>query len=91
MIKPSDLYITKEEFDKIILDGEFKFMKERAEMDPKDRENCVQFWVDLTPNDIPTEYIYDLQESYYDAGWGNVQVVFVNDRTTSLMIYLSMD
>ena len=91
MIKPSDLYITKEEFNKIILDGEFKFMKERAEMDPKDRENCVQFWVDLTPNDIPTEYIYDLQESYYDAGWGNVQVVFVDDRTTSLMIYLSMD
>lgn len=91
MIKPSDLYITKEEFNKIILDGEFKFMKERAEMDPTDRENCVQFWVDLTPNDIPTEYIYDLQESYYDAGWGNVQVVFVDDRTTSLMIYLSMD
>lgn len=90
MIKPSDLYITKEEFDKIILDGEFKFMKERAEMDPKDRKNCVQFWVSLTPNDVPVEYIYDLQESYYDAGWGNVQVVFVDDRTTSLMIYLSM-
>lgn len=91
MIKPSDLYITKEEFNKIILDGEFEFMKERAEMAPEDRENCVQFWVPLTPSDVPTEYIYDLQESYYDAGWGNVQVVFVDDRTTSLMIYLSMD
>lgn len=91
MIKPSDLYITKEEFNKIILDGEFKFMKERAEMDPEDRENCVQFWVPLTPSDVPTEYIYDLQESYYDAGWGNVQVEFVNDRTTSLMIYLSAE
>lgn len=91
MIKPSDLYITKEEFNKIILDGEFEFMKERAEMDPKDRKKCVQFWVPLTPNDIPVEYIYDLQESYYDAGWGNVQVVFVDDRTTSLMIYLSAE
>lgn len=91
MIKPSDLYITKEEFNKIILDGEFKFMKERAEMDPEDRENCVQFWVPLTSNDIPVEYIYELEESYINAGWGNVQVVFVNDRTTSLMIYLPMD
>lgn len=91
MIKPSDLYITKEEFNKIILDGEFEFMKKRAEMDPKDRKNCVQFWVPLTPSDVPTEYIYDLQESYYDAGWGNVQVVFVDDRTTSLMIYLSAE
>lgn len=43
MIKPSDLYITKEEFNKIILDGEFKFMKERAEMDPKDRKNVFNF------------------------------------------------
>lgn len=91
MIKPSDLYITKEEFEKIILDGEFKFMKERTEMDPEDRENCVQFWVSLTPNDIPVEYIYELEESYVNAGWNNVQVEFVNDRTTSLMIYLSMD
>ena len=91
MIKPSDLYITKEEFNKIILDGEFKFMKERAEMDPKDRKKCVQFWVPLTSNDIPVEYIYELEESYINAGWDNVQVVFVNDRTTSLMIYLSID
>lgn len=91
MIKPSDLYITKEEFNKIILDGEFKFMKERAEMDPKDRENCVQFWVPLTPSDVPVEYIYDLEESYFNAGWKNVQVVFVDDRTQSLMVYLSMN
>ena len=91
MIKPSDMYISKEEFEKIILDSEFKFMKERAEMDPKDRKKCVQFWVPLTPNDIPVEYIYDLQASYFDAGWRNVQVVFVSDRTTSLMVYLSMD
>lgn len=91
MIKPSDLYITKEEFNKIILDCEFKFMKDRAEMKPEDRQKCVQFWVSLTPNDVPVEYIYELEESYVNAGWDNVQVVFVNDITTSLMIYLSMD
>ena len=91
MIKPSDLYITKEEFDKIILDGEFEFMKEHAEMDPKDRKKCVQFWVPLAPNNVPVEYIYDLEESYFNAGWKNVQVVFVNDRTQSLMVYLSMN
>ena len=91
MIKPNDLYITEEEFDKIILDAEVEFMKERSKTPPENRKSCVQFWVKLTPADIPVEYVYKLEESYVNAGWDNVQVVFVDDAPTKLMVYLSMD
>lgn len=91
MIKPTDLYMSKEDFDKIILDAEVEFMKQRASYAPKDRQKYVQFWVDVSPADIPKNYIDDLEDSYFNAGWDNVQVEFVNDRTTSLMVLLSQD
>lgn len=91
MIKPTDLYMSKEDFDKIILDAEVEFMNQRASYAPKDRENCVQFWVDIGPGEIPNSYIDDLENAYFNAGWDNVQVEFVNDRTTSLMVLLSQD
>lgn len=91
MIKPTDLHMTKEEFDKIILDAEVEFMNQRASYAPKDRQKYVQFWVNIGPGEIPKNYIDDLEESYFNAGWDNVQVKFVNDRTMSLMVLLSQD
>lgn len=91
MIKPTDLYMSKEDFDKIILDAEVEFMNQRASHAPKDRQKCVQFWVDIGPGEIPNSYIDDLENAYFNAGWDNVQVEFVNDRTTSLMVLLSQD
>lgn len=91
MIKPADLYMTKEEFDKIILDAEVEFMNQRASDAPKDRQKYVQFWVNIDPSEIPKSYIDDLEVAYFNAGWNNVQVKFVNDRTTSLMVLLSQN
>lgn len=91
MIKHTDLYMSKEDFDKIILDAEVKFMEQRASLAPKDREKYVQFWVDVSPSEIPNSYIDDLEDTYFAAGWDNVQVKFVNDRTPSLMVLLSQD
>lgn len=42
MISPNILYITKEEFDKLVLDAEAAFMKERSNQKPEDRERYVQ-------------------------------------------------
>lgn len=91
MIKPTDLYMSKEDFDKIILDAEVKFMEQRASLPPKDRQKCVQFWVNVSPAEIPNSYIDALENAYFNAGWDNVQVEFVNDRTVSLMVLLSQD
>lgn len=88
MIRPEDLKITKEEFDKIILDAEAEFMKTRAQHDAKNRERYVQFWVNLSPVNVQMEWIDELENSYKNAGWQHVEVKFVHDRTIALMIFL---
>ena len=48
MITPDILYITKEEFDRLVLDAEAKFMRERANQKPEERERCVQMWLEYS-------------------------------------------
>ena len=37
MINPNILFISKEEFDRLVLDAEEKFMKERANKKPEEK------------------------------------------------------
>ena len=90
MIAPNILFITQEEFDRLVLDAEAKFMKERAEKKIEDRETCVQFWVHIAHKLVPSNYLYDLEMSYRNAGWNRVRVEFQKDRTESIYVYLSM-
>ena len=90
MIAPNILFITQEEFDRLVLDAEAKFMKERAEKKIEDREPCVQFWVRIAHKLVPENYLYDLEMSYRKAGWNRVRVEFQKDRTESIYVYLAM-
>lgn len=90
MISPNILFITQEEFDRLVLDAEAKFMKERAEKKAEDRETYVQLWVHIQHKLVPENYLYDLEMSYRKAGWNRVRVEFQKDRTESIYIYLAM-
>ena len=90
MISPNILFITQEEFDRLVLDAEAKFMKERAEKKVEDRETCVQFWVRIAHKLVPENYLYELEMSYRNAGWNRVRVEFQKDRTESIYVYLAM-
>lgn len=90
MIAPNILFITQEEFDRLVLDAEAKFMKERAEKKIEDRETCVQFWVHIAHTLVPENYLYELEMSYRNAGWNRVRVEFQKDRTESIYVYLAM-
>ena len=90
MISPNILFISKEEFDRLVLDAEAKFMKERAEKKIEDRESCVQLWIHIQHKLVPENYLYDLEMSYRKAGWNRVRVEFQKDRTESIYVYLSM-
>lgn len=90
MITPDILYITKEEFDRLVLDAEEKFMKERANQKPEEREKCVQMWLNISHSVVPENYLHELKMSYKDAGWNIVKVEYQKDRTEKIYIYLSM-
>ena len=90
MITPNILYITKEEFDRLVLDAEEKFMKERANQKPEEREKCVQMWLDISRAVVPENYLYELKTSYRNAGWNIVKVEYQKDRTEKIYIYLSL-
>jgi len=90
MIAPNILFITQEEFDRLVLDAEAKFMKERANQKPEEREKCVQLWVHISHAIVPSNYLYDLEMSYRKAGWNRVRVEYQKDRSESIYIYLAM-
>ena len=90
MITPDILFISKEEFDRLVLDAEEKFMKERANQKPYEREKCVQIWLDIPHIAVPENYLYELKMSYRNAGWNIVKVEYQKDRTEKIYIYLAM-
>ena len=90
MITPNNIFITKEEFDRLVLDAEENFMKERSNQKPEERENCVRLWVDIPHALVPENYLNELKKSYKDAGWNGVKVEYQKDRTESIYIYLVM-
>lgn len=90
MITPNILFISKEEFDRLVLDAEEKFMKERANQKPDEREKCVQLWLNIPHAIVPENYLYALEMLYRKAGWNRVRVEYQKDRTENIYIYLAM-
>lgn len=86
ILVPSDLYYTYEEFFNLVNQCEREWYQEK-----KSNESCVQYWIKVSPQKVNPNYIKLLKESYTEAGWDNVEVKWVNDRTTSLMVYLYMN
>ena len=70
--------------------GQEKFMKERANQKPEEREKCVQFWLRISHAIVPENYLYELEMSYRNAGWNRVRVEYQKDRSESIYIYLAM-
>lgn len=90
MITPNLLYITKKDFDRLVLEAEENFLEERSNYKPEERESCVQFWVHIPHALVPINYLRELETSYRNAGWKTVKVEYQKDRTESIYIYLSM-
>lgn len=86
ILKPHDLYCTMEQFFKMVNECEQEWFQEN-----KGKETYVQYWVSISPRMVNPKYIELLKESYTEAGWDNVEVKWMNDRTTSLMVYLHMN
>ena len=91
MITPNDILITKEEFETLVNNAEKEFLKERNKQSINEKEDIVQFWINITETIVPKSYLDELEQNYRNVGWKRVRIEFINDRTKKLMIYLSME
>lgn len=90
MITPEDILITKDEFKSLINNAEKEFLEERNKQPINERESIVQFWINIEQTSVPESYLRELEQNYRNVGWKRVRIEFVNDRSESLMICLSM-
>lgn len=88
-LTPANLYISDAEFNSLVFEAEFQWRSNYEKS--KTKESCVQYWIKISPEKVNPTHIEQLKDSYKDAGWDNVEVTWVHDRTTSLMVYLSMN
>lgn len=88
-LTPADLYMSDVEFNNLVFQVEQNWLTKYE--NSKTKERCVQYWIKISPEKVNPIHVKQLRESYKDAGWDNVEVTWVNDRTTSLMVLLSMN
>lgn len=88
-LTPANLYISDVEFNNLVFEAEFQWRSNYEKS--KTKESCVQYWIKISPEKVNPNHVKQLRESYEEAGWDNVEVTWINDRTTSLMVCLSMN
>lgn len=88
-LTPANLFISDVEFNNLVFEAEYQWRSNYEKS--KSKENCVQYWIKISPEKVNPIHIEQLKESYKEAGWDKVEVTWVNDRTTSLMVWLSMN
>jgi hypothetical protein len=86
---PANLYISDVEFNNLVFEAEFQWRSNYEKS--KTKESCVQYWIKISPEKVNPIHVKQLRESYEEAGWDNVEVTWVLDKTTSLMVCLSMN
>ena len=89
-LTPTNLYISESEFNNLVSIAEQEWEHDNNQ-NPKHKEPFVQYWIRVSPEFVDPDYILQLKYSYINAGWRTVNVEWVEDRTTSLMVFLSMN
>ena len=87
-LTPTNLYISESEFNNLVSAAEQEWYDNNQKS--KHKERCVQYWIHTSHELVNPDYVKQLKDSYKNAGWRIVKVEWVNDRTTALMVFLSM-
>lgn len=88
MISSDIIKLTSEEFMTLVEKYEAEAVKEYKEQAPEMRDPYIMFWIPINEKQCRTEILEELKAKYLENGWRTVEIKFVKDRTTSLMICL---
>lgn len=88
-LTPTDLYISDVEFNNLVFQAEQEWLTKYE--NSKTKERCVQYWIKVSQENVNPIHVNRLRESYEKAGWSKVEITWIEDRTTSLMVFLSMN
>lgn len=67
---------------------EAEVVKEYKKEAPEMRDSYIRFWVPVNEKQCRKCFIDELKSEYLKNGWKQVDIEFVEDKTTSLMICL---
>lgn len=88
MVSPDIIKLSSEEFMTLIEKYESEAVKEYKKEAPEIRDSYIRFWVPINEKQCRKCFIDELKSEYLKNGWKQVDIKFVEDRTTSLMICL---
>lgn len=88
MISPDIIKLSSEEFMALVEKCEAEAVKEYKKEAPEMRDSYIQFWVPVNEKQCRKCFVDGLKTEYLENGWRQVDIEFVKDRTTSLMIRL---
>ena len=88
MISADIIKLSSEEFMALVEKCEAEAVKEYKNEAPEMRDSYIQFWVPVNEKQCRKCFVDGLKTEYLENGWRQVDIEFVKDRTTSLMIRL---
>ena len=88
MVSPDIIKLTSEEFMALVEKYEADAVKEYKELVPEVRDPYIMFWIPIKEEQCRKSLLEELKTKYLELGWRRVDIKFVTDRTTSLMICL---
>ena len=88
-LTPANLFLNETEFNTLVANAEQKWIEDNQ--NSKYKEGSIRYWIRISPENVNPIHIEALKQSYENAGWANVELTWVDDRTTSLMVFLSMN
>ena len=88
MVSPDIIKLSSEEFMTLVEKYESEAVKEYKKEVPEMRDSYIRFWVPVNEKQCRKCFIDELKSEYLKNGWKQVDIKFVEDRTTSLMICL---
>lgn len=88
MVSPDIIKLSSEEFMTLVEKYEAEAVNEYKNQAPEMRDTYIQFWVPVNEKQCRKCFVDGLKNEYLDNGWRQVDIEFVEDRTTSLMIRL---
>ena len=88
MVSPDIIKLTSDEFMALVKKYEAEAVKEYKEESPEERDSYIKFWIPINEKQCRKEVLEELKAKYLEKGWRIVDMKFVEDRTTSLMICL---
>ena len=85
----ANLFLSETAFNTLVANAEQKWIEDNQ--NSKYKERSIRYWIRISPENVNPIHIEALKKSYENAGWDNVEVTWVHDRTTTLMVFLSMN